>query len=510
MGGGGAVSPRVWLVTMESIYTRKVGGLAEVPPRLASALIEKGVLAEVVTPGHGVDCPAGSVLFETVLFGEKYLVEKCVFEVPHLLIRGGVFDEETVYPRERLGEKALLFGAVVTRFFRELVKRGEHPRVVHGNDWHSAPLLLGVNVASTEAGLDTRLIYHIHLLTSTSIKLEEYERYLGVSRNTPLRGVLGLKKLEEYYRETGGYVDKLASYISTKTVTVSKQFTKNVKRALGESSLVEVDYIFNATTWGTREVYAAVAKLTGLDPSRVETKREARRQLLTKTFSNLSFNPGSKDVALIVEHLALKYGVKYNEPFPSDGVFVFLSGRITRQKGFDLLAKAMDRLVANEPSLRVVVAGIPLSGTERELEMLVETQALYREHFRVIPGYVEPDVYKLFYYSSDVYLAPSRYEPFGLVALEALSAGTPVVASNTGGLADIVVDLRRDPDKGVGALFEPGDMAGLVDALSYLLEFIESSDRRELLRLRDNCLQRASQFTWEKSAEKALVVYGLR
>lgn len=504
------MSWKAWLVTMESLYTRKVGGLAEVPPRLAGALIKKGVSAEVVTPSHKIECPEGKAVFETTLFGQRYLVEKCEFEVPHLLIRGGVFDEETVYPREGLDRKALLLGAVVAQFFRELVKRGENPRIVHGNDWHSAPLLLGVNVASTEANVDTRLIYHIHLLTNTTIKLEDYEKYLGVSRKSLVRGVLGPRRLEEYYWETGGYVDKLASYISSKTVTVSKQFTKNVKRALGASSPVEVDYIFNATTWGTREVYEAVSRIIGLDPSRLDTKREARRQLLTKIFSSLKFNPGSREVTRIAESLAEKYGVRYNEPFPSDGKLVFLSGRITRQKGFDLLAKAMDKLVAEEPSLRVVVAGIPIPGAERELELLVKTQALHREHFRVIPGYVEPDIYKLMYYSADVYLAPSRYEPFGLVAVEALSAGTPVVASRTGGLADIVIDLRVDPGRGVGTLFEPGNVTDLVDALIYMLEFLELSNSQELLRLRENCFLRASHFTWDKSAEKALEVYGLR
>jgi glycogen(starch) synthase len=65
--------------------------------------------------------------------------------------------------------------------------------------------------------------------------------------------------------------------------------------------------------------------------------------------------------------------------------------------------------------------------------------------------------------AADVALVPSRYEPFGLVALEAMAAGTPVVVSDTGGLRDIVSDGTT------GLMVPPGEPAALAEAVASLL-----------------------------------------
>lgn len=73
----------------------------------------------------------------------------------------------------------------------------------------------------------------------------------------------------------------------------------------------------------------------------------------------------------------------------------------------------------------------------------------------MVYGELDRAAHRLLIYSSHVYALPSRYEPFGISALEALAVGTPVVVSDVGGLREYVADLRATP-LGVGLRVPPG------------------------------------------------------
>ena len=81
---------------------------------------------------------------------------------------------------------------------------------------------------------------------------------------------------------------------------------------------------------------------------------------------------------------------------------------------------------------------------------------------------------------------PAPDEAFGLVLLESLAAGTPVVAARAGGPAELVDDPR------LGRLFEPDDEAGLIEALAASLEMSRSDGVAEA------CRRRAAKFSWDK------------
>ena len=112
----------------------------------------------------------------------------------------------------------------------------------------------------------------------------------------------------------------------------------------------------------------------------------------------------------------------------------------------------------------------------------------------LFPGFVKAEDQALWYTAADIFAYPSLYEGFGLPLLEAMACGTPVVASNSSSLPEVV--------GGTGLLVEPTDVGGLASALRDLLE--NDSLRG---RLRESGLARARTFSWRKMAEETACVY---
>jgi glycogen(starch) synthase len=99
--------------------------------------------------------------------------------------------------------------------------------------------------------------------------------------------------------------------------------------------------------------------------------------------------------------------------------------------------------------------------------------------------------------AADAVVLPSRYEPFGIVALEAAAAGSPLVASTAGGLGEAVVDGAT------GVSFAPGDVAGLAAAVGRVLADPRAAARRARAA-RDRL---AVDFSWPRIAEETAAVY---
>lgn len=132
-------------------------------------------------------------------------------------------------------------------------------------------------------------------------------------------------------------------------------------------------------------------------------------------------------------------------------------GRLVPEKGVDVLMRAYSSVLTELPETQLLLAG---DGTQRaELERLAQTLGI-SEH--VTFAGAQRDIAP-FYLLADLMAAPSRYEPFGMVAVEAMAAWRPVVATRVHGFSDSVVD-------GVcGRLVPPEDPATLASALVALL-----------------------------------------
>ncbi|MBI1377682.1 MAG: glycosyltransferase [Frankiales bacterium] len=143
-----------------------------------------------------------------------------------------------------------------------------------------------------------------------------------------------------------------------------------------------------------------------------------------------------------------------------DGPLLVTAGRVEWEKGGHVLLDAVPALRRRHRGLRVLVVG---RGSQEEA---LREQARRLRLGRAVrfTGWLPADELAAVLGAADAVVVPSVYEPFGLVALEAMAAGTPLAAARTGGLADVVED-------GVtGLLFEPLDARALATAVSALLD----------------------------------------
>ena len=163
---------------------------------------------------------------------------------------------------------------------------------------------------------------------------------------------------------------------------------------------------------------------------------------------------------------------------------VMFAGKLAHFKGVDVLLEAA-RLYEGERPGKIVTVIAGDGELSQQLKKQAEDYKLKDLHFM---GSLDIAQLRALYSSADVCVVPSRREPFGLVAVEALACGSPVIATNQGGLPDIINDE-------VGALVEVDDAFGLSTAI---LREIYRTDRKE----RGNA---AAKYAFDKYAQDSLM-----
>jgi glycosyltransferase involved in cell wall biosynthesis len=172
-------------------------------------------------------------------------------------------------------------------------------------------------------------------------------------------------------------------------------------------------------------------------------------------------------------------------------------GRLVRRKGYDQAIRALARI----PHTELLVAGGPPAAdlhTEPEAERLLKLAAAEGVGDRVrLLGAVDPARMPALMRSADLVLCTPTYEPFGIVPLEAMACGVPVVATDVGGHRDSVADGRT------GRLVPEGDPAAIAAAVRELLGS-ERTRRRYGSAGRERVQAR---FTWRRVADGVEQVY---
>lgn len=175
----------------------------------------------------------------------------------------------------------------------------------------------------------------------------------------------------------------------------------------------------------------------------------------------------------------------------ADRPYVLMVATIERRKNHAVLLRAFARVVQRQPRLphRLVLVGAKWIGHEEVFDLLRKLNLGDRV---VYLGFAEQ--LPALYAGCDAFVFPSRYEGFGLPALEAMASGVPVIAANATSLPEVVGDA--------GVLFDADDVEALADALERVLV-----DRVHHDSLAELGIARAAQFSWTNTARQYLAAF---
>jgi len=208
--------------------------------------------------------------------------------------------------------------------------------------------------------------------------------------------------------------------------------------------------------------------------------REAEVEVIPNGIDPLDLEPVDDLVAL---------RARYAKP---DEQLILLAGRLVYEKGFQLALEALPRVIKRVGKVRYIIAG---SGTH-EAELKAQAKQLGLSRKGTFLGWIGDDVLHSLYRIADLTVVPSIYEPFGLVALEAMASGCPCIVADTGGLREVV------PNHDVGLRFVSKDAT----SLATMVERVLTDDV-----LRDRLVLQASEhvlrFDWADVARQTSEVY---
>jgi glycosyltransferase involved in cell wall biosynthesis len=167
-------------------------------------------------------------------------------------------------------------------------------------------------------------------------------------------------------------------------------------------------------------------------------------------------------------------------------------GGLSERKGVDVLLRAIAKTKLVLPSIKLHLVGSgDFSDHLRILSMREEI-----EKDVIFWGHADRSLVPQYYNAADICIFPSRYEPFGIVILEALASGRPVIASNVGGIPEFISSGEN------GILVEPNDPEALSRAIILLFQ-----DKTLMKSLRANALKTAALYSWKNIARKYLHLY---
>jgi glycosyltransferase involved in cell wall biosynthesis len=224
-----------------------------------------------------------------------------------------------------------------------------------------------------------------------------------------------------------------------------------------------------------------IVKLFGISPDRIRVVYNA----IDARF--LSGHATEMDRQLLVE----RYQVNYP--------FLLYAGRISPHKNIVRIIEAFSALKAElekeekYPGLKLIIIGDELS-KHPDLRRTVIRGGVQND-VRFL-GFVPIDVLRVFYDAAKIFVFPSLYEGFGLPPLEAMAHGTPVLASNTSSLPEVVGNAA--------VLVNPENVFEIMRALHRVL-----TDQALRERMKRRCYEQAKKFSWDVSARQILEVYRL-
>jgi D-inositol-3-phosphate glycosyltransferase len=180
---------------------------------------------------------------------------------------------------------------------------------------------------------------------------------------------------------------------------------------------------------------------------------------------------------------------------PDEKLLLFV-GRIEPLKAVDTILEAVSLLKQKEPEALYGTKLAIIGGNPQDLANNQELARLIELSVVEFLGAKDQHLLPVYYAASTAVIMPSDYESFGMVALEAMASGTPVIATQVGGLAYLVRDHQT------GYLVPVREPSALADRIRIVLTEPETQ-----ARLGQNAARLARQYSWKQIAEQLLIVF---
>jgi glycogen(starch) synthase len=186
-------------------------------------------------------------------------------------------------------------------------------------------------------------------------------------------------------------------------------------------------------------------------------------------------------------------GIRNRFDIDNDDFLLMAVGILHERKGFQHLIEALPSVLKSVPNVKLAVVGMD-GGRLIHLQEISEKLGVSRNV--VFTGFLDFDTKRKLMKAADVCVIPSLVEPFGLVSLEAMACGKPIVASKVDGLMEVLEDERT------ALLVEPKDVKGLAGALVKLIR-----DKELRLFLSRNAEERIWKYDWENIGKMYFDLY---
>ncbi|MDO5115669.1 MAG: glycogen/starch synthase [Synergistaceae bacterium] len=478
---------KVLHVSPECAPLAKKGGLGDVVGSLPKALRSLGLDARVLMPAWpGVldmarslsalpSRPIGSIsaaLNWRALTARLWRAQIDGLPV-YILQNDELFANENIYPEQMdaVTAEPMLFLSYAA-FELSRAARWK-PHIIHAHDWPTAavPCALRWHRACSKLAGDFDTVYTIHNMAHQGLFQQECLNGWGFSPDA-------FSQFNPGSMEFYGQANLMKGAINTADAitTVSPSYSWDIQTQDGGFGL---DGVISANRSKLRGI------LNGIDYDVWNPSKDA---LIPAHFSADDRSGKKLCRAALME--------KFN--WQDDGrPLVIFVGRLTEQKGVDIMLDALNRFMPD-----MIYALIIGSGSELYNRKLADFELNHMESVRTVTAFSEESAHCA-YAAGDILLMPSLFEPCGLSQLIAFAYGAIPVARATGGLADTVRDADSSPD-GTGFLFTDYSVSELEAALNRALSAKAEPERWD--KIVSNAMN--EDFSWNASAHEYAALYG--
>ena len=480
---------KVLIIGAEVSPYASVGGQARVLTYLSKALMELGVDVRVFMPKFGfidekeyktemvyknLAVPTGHVKN-----GPKDLV--CNVKVSKIKNHAPTYFLENM---EYYEKRTNVYGysddpirwALLSRGVLEFLRKSNWvPDVIHANDWHTGLVPNFLKTVYEEDKILSKItsVFTIHNLSFqgnfdhknvSEMDFDDGRSVVSAFFNKRL-------KMQNFMKRGIIYADAVN--------TVSETYSREILTPACGEGLDTLLMELRSKLFGI---------VNGIDYSEFDPKTD---KLLAKNYDTSTLKSRCENkIALQKE-----FGLKEDESIP----VLAYEGRLDSQKGLDLVFAILWPLLRDFDIQFVQVGG----GSGHYVEVLKKLKAVFPEKVGIhpMPNFTLP---RLIFSGADMILMPSKFEPCGIVQLEAMRYGCVPIVRATGGLGDTVSDFNPDTKEGAGFVFKNYDKWQFFAQVVRALETYRHKDVWRKVQL--NAMK--SDFSWENSAKKYLDFYG--